>query len=129
MKYRMITACVLLLSLSVGIVAVAQKRRRAPRTSTASSRASLDAKIRRFAPTTLTADTSRLSAGDRRALDKIIEAAKLMDPLYLRQVWSGNPALLARLEADTTPEGRAAAAFESSKTKASETGTPWRNVL
>ena len=51
---------------------------------------SLTAKIRRFAPTTLTANTATLSPGDRKALAKIIEAAKLLDPLFLRQVWSGN---------------------------------------
>jgi len=63
-------------------------------------------KIRRFAPTVLTADTARLSMGDRKALKKIIEAAKLLDPLFLRQVWSGNEALLKKLEADKTPIGR-----------------------
>ena len=63
-------------------------------------------KIRRFAPTVLTADTSRLSPGDRKALDKIIEAAKLMDPLFLRQVWSGNEALRQKLEADKSVAGR-----------------------
>src|SRR6266498_3141223 len=50
---------------------------------------SVDAKIRRFAPTEITADISQLSEGDRKALTKIIEAAKLLDPLFLRQVWSG----------------------------------------
>jgi hypothetical protein len=63
-------------------------------------------KIRRFAPTDLTADTSRLSAGDRKALHKIIEAAKLMDPLFLRQVWSGNEALKQKLEGDKSVVGR-----------------------
>jgi len=63
-------------------------------------------KIRRFAPTALTADTSRLSAGDRKALNKIIEAAKLMDPLFLRQVWGGNEALKQKLEADKSVVGR-----------------------
>ncbi|HJQ30892.1 MAG TPA: hypothetical protein VJ866_01860 [Pyrinomonadaceae bacterium] len=69
--------------------------------------AELNAKIRRFAPTVVTADTSRLSAGDRRALAKVIEAARLLDPLFLRQVWSGNVALQKKLEADKTPLGRA----------------------
>ena len=69
--------------------------------------AELNAKIRRFAPTVITADTSRLSAGDRRALQKIIEAARLFDPLFLRQVWSGNVELERRLAADRTPLGRA----------------------
>ncbi|HET6647560.1 MAG TPA: hypothetical protein VFH01_09565 [Pyrinomonadaceae bacterium] len=63
-------------------------------------------KIRRFAPTALTADTSRLSPGDRKALHKIIEAAKLMDPLFLRQVWGGNEALKQKLEADKSVVGR-----------------------
>src|ERR1043165_63049 len=67
---------------------------------------SLEANIRRFAPTTITADISRLSAGDRQALPKIIEAARLLDPLFLRQVWSGNDALLKKLEQDKTPQGR-----------------------
>ncbi len=68
---------------------------------------SLDAKIRRFAPTEITADMSQLSEGDRKALMKIIEAAKLLDPLFLRQVWSGNEALQKKLAADTSPEGKA----------------------
>lgn len=63
-------------------------------------------KIARFAPTTMTADISRLSAKDRLALDKIIAAAKLLDPLFLRQVWSGNAALEQKLKADNTALGR-----------------------
>jgi hypothetical protein len=63
-------------------------------------------KIARFAPTQLTADTSKLSAKDRQALDKIIAAAKLLDPLFLRQVWSGNEALEKKLMADKSPAGR-----------------------
>src|SRR5712671_721425 len=66
----------------------------------------LAAKIRRFAPTILTANTSRLPANDRKALMKIIAAAKLYDRLYLRQIWSGNEALLKKLQADQSPMGR-----------------------
>ncbi len=90
--------CVLLPS-----AAVAQKARGAQ----AGELNELNAKIRRFAPTVITADTSRLSAGDRQALQKVIEAARLLDPLFLQQVWSGNVALQRRLEADRTPLGRA----------------------
>jgi hypothetical protein len=72
---------------------------------------SLSAKISRFAPTTLTADnltadTTSLSPNDRQALLKIIAAAKLYDPLYLRQIWSGNETLLKKLQADKSPLGR-----------------------
>ena len=44
-------------------------------------------KIGRFSPTVLTADVSQLTPGDRQALAKILAATKLMDPLFLRQVW------------------------------------------
>ena len=72
----------------------------------ASDPGSLPAKIRRFSPTGLTANTSRLTPRDRLALGKIIAAAKLFDPLFLRQVWSGNDALKKKLEADKTVSGR-----------------------
>jgi hypothetical protein len=68
--------------------------------------ADLARKIARFAPTTLTADTSKLTAKDRQALEKIIAAAKLLDPLFLRQVWTGNAALEKKLQADKTAVGR-----------------------
>ncbi|HKO98926.1 MAG TPA: hypothetical protein VJU86_18135 [Pyrinomonadaceae bacterium] len=66
----------------------------------------LEKKIRRFSPTVLTANTASLSAGDRKALQKIIAAAKLLDPLFLRQVWAGNEALKVKLEADKSIAGR-----------------------
>jgi hypothetical protein len=65
----------------------------------------LAAKIKRFAPTPVTGDLSHLSPGDRRALVKLAEAAKIIDGIYTRQVWSGNEALRLKLEADKTPEG------------------------
>ena len=67
----------------------------------------LQTMARRFAPVDLTADTSTLSAGDRVAIAKLIEAAKIVDTLQLRQRWSGNEALWAALRKDTTPLGKA----------------------
>lgn len=67
----------------------------------------LQAMARRFAPVDLTADTAKLSAGDRVAIAKLIEAAKIVDILQLRQRWSGNEALWAALQKDTTPLGHA----------------------
>jgi hypothetical protein len=66
----------------------------------------LAAKIGRFAPTTITADVSKLGENDRQALNKIIEAAALMDEIFLRQVWSGNVDMQTKLRALTTPEGK-----------------------
>jgi Peptidase family M49 len=61
----------------------------------------------RFAPTDVTADLSKLSPNDRRVLAKLIEASKIIDGIFLRQVWSGDVSMLLDLAADQTPEGRA----------------------
>ncbi len=69
--------------------------------------AALQAMTARFAPVEIGADLSNLPASERRALAKIIEAARVMDALFLRQVWAGNEALLLDLLKDETPLGRA----------------------
>ena len=61
----------------------------------------------RFAPTEISADLSKLSAANRQVLAKLVEASKIMDALFLRQVWSGNESMLLDLVRDETPEGRA----------------------
>src|SRR5690349_19783406 len=61
----------------------------------------------RFAPTEIRADVSRLSAADRVVLARLIEASKIVDGLFLRQVWSGNGAMLVDLARDESAEGRA----------------------
>ncbi len=61
----------------------------------------------RFAPTPLRVDTSKLSAGDRQALVKLIEGARILNDVFLRQMWSGNIALYGRLQKDTSPLGQA----------------------
>jgi len=67
----------------------------------------LNARISRYTPVEITAPVNKLSRQDRRVLDKILEAAKIMDPLFLRQAWAGNEALLQKLEKDKTPRGKA----------------------
>ena len=66
----------------------------------------LEQKIARFVPTEISADVTMLSKGDAAALTKVIEASRFMDQIFLRQVWSGNVALLGKLEMDSTTEGR-----------------------
>ncbi|MDT7603827.1 MAG: hypothetical protein QOF61_1824 [Acidobacteriota bacterium] len=102
--WKCVGAWLLALSTVASPAALAQQQRAA---RGGGELAELTAKIRRFSPTVITADTSRLSAGDRRALLKIVEAARLLDPLFLRQVWSGNSALERKLAADRSPLGRA----------------------
>ena len=60
-----------------------------------------------FEPVDLVVDLSALPANEQHALGKMVEAAKLMDTLFLRQAWAGNEPLLLALVADTTPAGKA----------------------
>jgi len=61
----------------------------------------------RFAPVDLAADVSALPANERQALSKLVQAAKIMDALFLRQVWSGNESMLLDLVRDHSELGRA----------------------
>lgn len=61
----------------------------------------------RFAPVELRVDTSKLSAGDRNALVKLIEAGRVVNHIFLQQIWSGNLALESKLRADTSALGKA----------------------
>ena len=61
----------------------------------------------RYAPVEIRTDISGLSQGDRQALAKLIEAARLVDDIFLTQLWSGNQALYASLKKDATPLGKA----------------------
>ncbi len=61
----------------------------------------------RFAPTPLQVDTNALSAGDKQALPKLIEAAQLLNVVFMKQYWSGNLATYEKLRADKTPLGQA----------------------
>src|SRR6266487_470140 len=101
-------ALLLLLVFSL-ITAGCQQQQSQPHkeTETMPDQAKLEQMIARFTPTEVAADTATLMAGDREALDKIIQAARLMDDIFLRQVWSGNVALKTKLEADKSPLGQA----------------------
>ena len=50
--------------------------------------AELNRMIARFAPVELHADTSKLSAGDQKALAKLLDAARVIDGIFLQQVWA-----------------------------------------
>ena len=93
--------CLLAVALAAPICGQSQQEK-----SSKAAGSSLAQKISRFAPTEINADASGLSKNDRQALEKIIEAARLLDPIYLRQIWTGNVALWKKLEADTSAEGR-----------------------
>ncbi len=63
----------------------------------------------RFAPAEIGADITSLPDGERRALAKLVEAARLMDSLFLRQVWAGNEAMLQDLARAAITKGSATA--------------------
>jgi len=66
----------------------------------------LKEKIARFTPVKLSADTSMLSAEDKKALEHLYKAARYIDEIYFRQVWQDNPKLLEKLRADTSTAGK-----------------------
>jgi hypothetical protein len=51
----------------------------------------------RFAPAEIGADIGALPDNERQALARLVDAARIMDGLFLRQVWSGNDAMLESL--------------------------------
>src|SRR6185437_12759675 len=51
----------------------------------------------RFAPAEVGADLTGLPKSERDALARLVEAARIMDALFLRQVWAGNDAMLQEL--------------------------------
>ena len=76
-------------------------------TTAPASLAELQKMTQRFAPVKLTVDTSTLSAGDKQAIATLIEAAKIIDLLQLRQRWAGNEALWDTLKKDHSKLGAA----------------------
>ena len=60
-----------------------------------------------FAPVAIGTSLAHLPDNERRALAKIVAAARVMDGIFLEQVWGGNPSLSLELLADPTPRGRA----------------------
>ncbi|MBS2026107.1 MAG: hypothetical protein JST92_27215, partial [Deltaproteobacteria bacterium] len=71
------------------------------------SAAELKAQNAKFAPVELKVDLAKLPANEKAALNEIIEAARIMDGIFLRQTWSGSPAMLSDLARDDSPLGRA----------------------
>ena len=75
-------------------------------TSTVPNAAELRMMIARFTPVSIRADVSKLPDNEQQALAKLVAAARIMDALFLRQVWSGNEALLQQLSRDALDRAR-----------------------
>ncbi|MCX6619735.1 MAG: hypothetical protein NTY38_01380 [Acidobacteria bacterium] len=63
--------------------------------------------ISRFARAEYQVETSHLSPGDRKALPELIAASRILDRLFLQQMWRANPELYRKLQRDHSPLGRA----------------------
>ena len=64
-----------------------------------------------FAPVEIGADLSALPTSERQALAHIVDAARVMDGIFLEQVWAGNPSMLLELLNDAGPAGPATLDF------------------
>ena len=68
----------------------------------------IEKRLAQFSPTPLEADLSDISPKNRQVLDKLVEAARLMNEIFLRQAWTGNPALREQIADWKTGEKGAA---------------------
>jgi hypothetical protein len=85
-------------------MATAQKT---PAPSTFPGTDELNQMAARFAPARLDVDISGLSAGDKKALARLIGAGRIVNHLFMQQFWSGDLALYQKLQRDQTPLGKA----------------------
>lgn len=121
MKSPLISLCLLL---SLNVAPQAHAKAKAPKAKASSAEVTPDLKkltsiVKKFESVDLTVDISKLPENEKKALAKIILAAKAIDPIYLRQIWSGSEALQEKLSADQSTLGQARlAAFQLEK-------SPW----
>jgi hypothetical protein len=95
----------LIFLLVITVMATAQKTPPSP--SSSPDVDELNRMATRFAPVPLNVDLSGLSAGDQKALAKLVEAGHIVNHLFMQQLWSGNLALYHKLQQDKTPLGKA----------------------
>ncbi len=97
---RILMASIAASTLAAGFTATAQE-------SSVPDLQQLKTMTARFAPVDLSADVRSMPANERQALARLVEAGKVMDTLFLRQVWAGNETMLLDLLQDTSELGRA----------------------
>src|SRR5512135_966366 len=93
------TAAVLVFALAGGVFAASPE-------SALPDAGALERMAARLTPTPMRVDISHLSAGDRRALVKIVAASRILNDVFLDQLWHGNRALASKLRGDRSPLGR-----------------------
>src|SRR6202162_4406959 len=106
LPFVMFTSVIFIFFGIANISAQAQKAK-STKAAPAPGLAQLEKMTARFAATPLRVNTSKLSSSDQQAVVKLIEAARVVNDIFLMQYWSGDSALYAKLQKDTTPLGRA----------------------
>ncbi len=96
-------ACALVVLFLAGTHFLASQEKAAP----VPDLATLKKMTARFSPTEIKVDTSKLSAEDRKALAKLVEASRAIDDVFLTQYWAGDHDLYDALKKDKSPLGRA----------------------
>jgi hypothetical protein len=66
---------------------------------------SLQMEMAKLAPVDIVYDATILSAPEKQALAKLVEAARLMDEVFLRQVWEGNVPMRDQLTTAANTDG------------------------
>lgn len=66
----------------------------------------LDEKIAQFVVAELTTDIAQLPESEKKVLQKLIEASRLLDPVFDRQAWAGLPAMEAALRKDESADAK-----------------------
>jgi Peptidase family M49 len=99
---RLISSFLLVVT-TMSVLSLAQK----PEATSSPDAAELNRMAARFAPTKMQVDTSGLSSGDKQALAKLIQAAQIVNKIFMEQFWSGDLALYHKLQQDKSPLGKA----------------------
>ena len=73
--------------------------------------AHVEAQLAKYVPARIAADPRLISARDAKLIAKLVEAARLMDDIFLRQVGEENPQLRASLAADPSPNAKTLLAY------------------
>lgn len=78
----------------------------------AGSMETIEVQLAKFKPTKINYDAKLLSKNDAKALEKLIKVSRLMDEIFLHQVWSGNAELKGKLSSVSGEEKNLADYFD-----------------
>jgi Peptidase family M49 len=67
----------------------------------------LKAAADQLVPAPVGVDVAAMPASERKALARLVQAARILDPLFVRQSWAGSEAWMTKLARDTTPLAQA----------------------